>query len=168
MNLNLEIDLKVFLLTLAIVCVVLMLVVLVCGKENQRRILGFFVEYREPEQPAKQPKKSASSKAQKRARKEKAVQPYVETAILHQKIDERRRVVDTNGHSTLFNEYFELVFETKDGAKIHLVTTRAPFKEVPFNREGTLTYSNGKLITFEYSGRLISDDCSPLMSLKEL
>ena len=73
------------------------------------------------------------------------------TAILTHKIDERKRVVDSNGHSTLYNEYFELVFETKHGETLRLVAPRVAFKETPFNQDGTLTYDGDRFISFRYA-----------------
>ena len=73
------------------------------------------------------PKQSVSKQGTKRSPN----QIYNEMAILTHKIDERRRVVDSNGHSTLYDEYFELVFETRRGETIRLVASRAAFKEVP-------------------------------------
>ncbi len=88
-------------------------------------------------------------------------QAYTEMAILVNKIDERRRVVDSNGHSTLYDEYFELVFETRRGETLHLVTSRAAFKETPFNQDGALTYKRGRLIRFKYAGGIVTDEITP-------
>ncbi len=73
------------------------------------------------------------------------------TAILTHKIDERKRVVDSNGHSTISNEYFEMVFETKHGEILRLVAPRVAYKETPFNQDGTLTYLGDQFISFRYA-----------------
>lgn len=88
-------------------------------------------------------------------------QAYTEMAILTHKIDERRRVVDSNGHSTLFDEYFELVFETRRGETLRLVTNRAAFKETPFNQDGAVTYKHGRLLRFKYAGGIVSGEAAP-------
>ena len=78
-------------------------------------------------------------------------QEYTVTAILTHKIDERKRVVDSNGHSKLYNEYFEMVFETEHGETLRLVAPRVAFKETPFNQDGTLTYAGDQFISFRYA-----------------
>lgn len=88
-------------------------------------------------------------------------QAYTEIAILTHKIDERRRIVDSNGHSTLFNEYFELVFETRRGETLHLITNRAAFKETPFNQDGALTYKHGRLLRFKYAHGIVNGEAAP-------
>lgn len=88
-------------------------------------------------------------------------QAYTEMAILTHKIDERRRVVDSSGHSTLFDEYFELVFETRRGETLRLVTNRAAFKETPFNQDGAVTYRHGRLLRFKYAGGIVSGEAAP-------
>ena len=75
--------------------------------------------------------------------------------------DERRRVVDSLGHSTLSDEYFELVFETRRGETLRLVTSRAAFKEIPFNEDGALTYKRNRLIRFKYSGGTVENETLP-------
>lgn len=103
------------------------------------------------------PKQSVSKQGTKRSPN----QIYNEMAILTHKIDERRRVVDSNGHSTLFDEYFELVFDTRRGETIRLVASRAAFKEIPFNQDGALTYKRGRFIRFKYQGGTVSDELPP-------
>ena len=174
-----------FFIILLIVCVLLLLVFAFSGKQNRAKVIGFFVEDADmpPSKPylsfqnlrqgirpdgkaAQKPgRKGAAGKNGKSASRtvrRNPKQAYTEMALLQQKIDERRRVVDSSGHSTLYDEYFELVFETKKGETLHLVTSRAAFKEVPFNQEGALTHKKGVLIKFKYAGGLISDEYSPI------
>jgi hypothetical protein len=73
------------------------------------------------------------------------------TAILTHKIDERKRVIDSNGHSTTYDEYYEMVFETKDGTSLRLVAPKVAHKETPFNQDGILTYAGDQFISFRYS-----------------
>ncbi len=153
---------KNFFIVLAAVCVILLLVALLGGKKTRRKMLGFFVEEREktPLRPAASSKKGRPrpAKVKKGGARRNPNQAYTEMAILQQKIDERRRIVDSTGHSTIYDEYFELVFETRRGETIHLVTSRPTFKEVPFNQEGALTHKKGMLIKFKYHGGLITDE----------
>lgn len=148
---------KNFLIVLAAVCVILLLVALFGGKKTRRRLLGFFVEEVE-ETPLRSAKKRPPVKNKKNGARRNSNQAYTEMAILCQKIDERRRVVDNMGHSTIYDEYFELVFETRRGETIHLVASRPTFKEVPFHQEGALTHKKGMFIKFKYHGGLITDE----------
>ncbi|MCR5717814.1 MAG: hypothetical protein K6F80_02110 [Oscillospiraceae bacterium] len=77
--------------------------------------------------------------------------PHTVIAILTHKIDERKRVVDSTGHATLSNEFFELVFETREGQSLRLIAPRAAFKETPFNQDGYLTYQGDRFVRFRYS-----------------
>lgn len=149
-----------FVICLGIIGGILLLVVIFGGKNKLwKKILHFFVEVEEENaEPASAKQKPAKS------RHGKDTQPHIEMAVLMEKIDERRRVVDSMGHSTLSNEYFELVFQTRKGEILHLETTRASFKEIPFNQQGSLTYKAGKLVKFKYSGGLISDEYTPAAS----
>ena len=155
---------KNFLIVLAAVCVILLLLLLFGGKKTRRRILGFFVEEVEetPFRPDPVVKKGRSVKNKKSGTRRNPNQAYTEMAILQQKIDERRRIVDSTGHSTIYDEYFELVFETRKGETIRLVTSRPTFKEVPFNQEGALTHKKGMLIKFKYHDGLITDEQIPV------
>lgn len=169
----------IFLITFLIVCIILLTAFLLCSKRSKKRVIGFFLE--DASQPPGKPyisfkgfgqgeksrpaPRNASGKAKSSSGKTARRNPnqsYTEMALLQQKIDERRRVVDSSGHSTLYDEYFELVFETRKGELLHLVTSRAAFKEVPFNQEGALTHKKGVLIKFKYAGGLISDEYSPI------
>ncbi len=156
-----------FLIILAAIVVILLLVVIFGGKkQNWRRIFYYFIEEVDetedgrPARPRKTQRQKPASKQQSGNRRNPN-QPYTEMAILMQKIDERRRVVDSSGHSTLYDEYFELVFETRKGETLHLTASRAAFKEVPFNQQGSLTHRRGKLVKFKYVGGLITDETMP-------
>lgn len=171
----------VFVITFLIVCIILLTAFLLSSKQNKRRVIGFFLEdaskppgkpyisFKSSGQAEKIPAKTRpahkNAKGKPSAAKSNRRNPnqsYTEMALLQQKIDERRRVVDSSGHSTLYDEYFELVFETRKGEMLRLVTSRAAFKEVPFNQEGALTHKNGVLVKFKYAGGLISDEYSPI------
>ena len=122
-----------------------------------RGLFGFFVEELDEERVPVHPvrlslKQTESEQPVSRPRRgHPPVQEHTVTAILTHKIDERRRVVDSNGHSTLSNEYFELVFETKQGETLRLVAPRVAFKEIPFNQDGTLTYLDDRFVSFHYA-----------------
>lgn len=173
-----------FLIVTAAIIVILLLLVLLGGKRQKwRKIVNFFVEELDengvPTDPVHLPnpfsgdrKKGQTHSRPHTQQKVPAAptgtpirrnphQAYTEMAILMQKIDDRRRVVDSSGHSTLYDEYFELVFENRKGGTIRLEASRAAFKEVPFNQEGALTYKHGMFIKFKYNGGLISDEYSP-------
>ena len=166
---------KEFLIVFAAIVVILLLIVMIGGnKPFFRKIFRFFVEEVDEDNPpppiptpADYLARLRNTRAPERPRRRhndprrSAGQTYTEMAMLMQKIDERRRVVDSNGHSTLYDEYFELVFETRRGEMIHLKASRAAFKEIPFNQSGSLTFRNGTLIKFKCIGGLISDEYSP-------
>ncbi len=159
-----------FLIILAAVVVILLLVAIFGGRRfNLRKILYFFIEEVD-ETDGGAPRRSrntGNARAPRRAEnssggnRRNPNQIHNEMAILMQKIDERRRVVDSSGHSTLYDEYFELVFQTRKGETLHLTASRAAFKEIPFNQQGALTYKRGAFVKFKYIGGLISDEDTP-------
>lgn len=157
-----------FLMILAAVAVILLLIVLFGGNRKLlRQIKHYFVQgsgdsdvpYARPT-PAQHKKNLQKQRRQSSAHRNPS-QVYTEMATLMQKIDERRRVVDSSGHSTLYDEYFELVFETRKGETVRLTASRAAFKEIPFNKTGSLTYKRGALIKFKYTGGLVTDEYVP-------
>ena len=166
---------KEFLIVFAAIVVILLLIVIIGGNRPFfRRVFRFFVEEIDEDNPpppiptpADYLAKLRHTEAPPRPRrrhsdpKRNPGQTYTEMAILMQKIDERRRVVDSTGHSKLYDEYFELVFETRRGEMIHLKASRAAFKEIPFNQQGSLSFRNGTLIKFKYIGGVITDEYSP-------
>lgn len=81
----------------------------------------------------------------------------VEPAILVQKVDERRRTMDPSGNLKLYNEYYELIFKTRKGDIIHLITSKDAYLAVPFHQTGDLQYKGERLISFRYSGGEIID-----------
>ena len=129
------------------------------------------VEEKKPH-PGKMPRAGGSKgatrypapRSTKQGTKRNPNQIYTEIAILTHKIDERRRVVDSSGHSTLYDEYFELVFETRRGETLRMVATRATFKEIPFNQEGALTYKRNRILKFKYNGGTVVDEMSSALS----
>ncbi len=80
------------------------------------------------------------------------------TAVLIQKIDDRRRVIDEYHHSSIHDEHFELVFQMKNGEIIRLDCSKASYREMPFHQTGTITYQGGRLIKFKSSQNIISDE----------
>lgn len=158
-----------FFIILGVIVGVLLLIVIFGGKKyNWRKILYFFIEETDENGESLAPRSRPRAERPKASSKQAGVnrrnpnQPYTEMAILMQKIDERRRVVDSSGHSTLYDEYFELVFETRKGETLHLTASRAAFKEVPFNQQGSLTHKRGQLVKFKYVGGLVSDEYVPV------
>ena len=154
-----------FFIILGVIIGLLLLIVVFGGKKQLwRKVLNFFVEETDGEEgarPARSTERLRAGARQSGSRRNNN-QPYTEMAILMQKIDERRRVVDSSGHSTLYDEYFELVFQTRKGETLHLTASRAAFKEIPFNQQGSLTHKRGTLVKFKYAGGLVSDEVSPM------
>ncbi len=149
-----------FLVILVAACVVLLLIVIFGGKKlSLRKLLYFFIEEVDAPPGTHIPTKPSQRMAARQAQTRKnANLPYTEMATLVQKIDERRRVVDSSGHSTLYDEYFELVFLTRKNERLHVTASRAAFKEIPFNQQGSLTHKKGRLVKFKTMGRVISDE----------
>ena len=143
---------------------IFMLLLLELTGGTLRGLVGFFVEeldenrvpvhpvrlsFRRPAaQKPDPPEEEPPSEHVRHTRREPAQeQKHTVSAIL----DERKRVVDSNGHSTLYNEYFEMVFETESGETLRLVAPRIAFKETPFNQDGKLTYAGDQFISFRYA-----------------
>ena len=83
-----------------------------------------------------------------------------EMVTLVQKVDERRRTLDPSGTSKLYNEYYELIFRTRKGEILHIVTTKVVYREIPFNQEGSLTFKCEQFIKFKFLGGEITEASS--------
>ncbi len=81
-------------------------------------------------------------------------------AVLVQKVDERRRTTDPSGTMKLYNEYYELIFKTRKGDIIHIVTSKQAYLETPFHQQGQLTYQGDQLIRFQYPGGEVTEAAS--------
>lgn len=79
-------------------------------------------------------------------------QPHSVMATLVQKVDERRRTIDPGGTAKLYNEYYELIFRTRDNYILHLVTSKRVYMEIPFSQLGKLTFQGDGLVQFQYPG----------------
>ena len=157
-----------FLIALGTFLIFLLLLLRLTGG-TLRGLFGYFVEKLDdnqvPVHPVKltfyreKPQKKQNPSAPQSERREKVPKhaerdpdkPHTVLAILTHKIDERKRVVDSTGHATMYNEFFELVFETRDGESLRLTAPRVAFKETPFNQDGYLTYQGDQFIGFRYS-----------------
>lgn len=73
-------------------------------------------------------------------------------AVVVQKVDERRRTIEPNGTIKLYNEYYELIFKTRKGEILHIVTSKRAYMEMPFHQQGQLTFQGDQLIRFQYPG----------------
>ena len=62
--------------------------------------------------------------------------PRTVIAVLVQKVDERRRTMDPSGTMKLYNEYYELIFKTRKGDVLHIVTSKKAYIETPFHQQG--------------------------------
>lgn len=76
--------------------------------------------------------------------------PRTVIAVLVQKVDERRRTMDPSGTLKLYNEYYELIFKTRKGDVLHIVTSKKAYIETPFHQQGQLTFQGDRLIRFQY------------------
>lgn len=84
--------------------------------------------------------------------------PRTVIAVLVQKVDERRRTMDPSGTMKLYNEYYELIFKTRKGDVLHIVTSKKAYLSMPFHQQGQLTFQGDQLIRFQYSGGEITED----------
>ena len=148
-----------FLFILVVVALFLGVAVIFGGmNEDVRNSFRFFYEELPDKRFRPNPKTKDGKKARENARKQRirsvvrfqSDKPVTETVVLVQKIDERRRVVNHAGRTFIYDPYFELVFETKEGDSIRLVTSRAVFKEIPFKQRGALTYQGTDFIRFRF------------------
>ena len=78
--------------------------------------------------------------------------------MLVQKVDERRRTMDPSGTMKLYNEYYELIFKTRKGDVLHIVTSKKAYIETPFHQQGQLTFQGDRLIRFQYPGGEVNED----------
>lgn len=83
---------------------------------------------------------------------------YTTTGMLLQKIDERRRVMDEYHHTSVHDEYFELVFQLKNGEMLRLSCSKSAYRTMPFRKTGELTYRSGRLMQFKTTEQVISDE----------
>ncbi len=83
-------------------------------------------------------------------------------AVLVQKVDERRRTMDPTGTMKLYNEYYELIFKTRKGDILHIVTSKKAYLDTPFHQQGQLTFQGDQLIRFQYTGGEVVEDQSAL------
>ena len=81
-----------------------------------------------------------------------------EQAVLVQKVDERRRTIDPSGTLKLYNEYYELIFKTRKGDILHLVTSKQAYVHMPFHQQGTLTFQGERLIRFQYADGEVTEN----------
>lgn len=84
--------------------------------------------------------------------------PRTVIAVLVQKVDERRRTMDPGGTMKLYNEYYELIFKTRKGDILHIVTSKQAYIETPFHQQGQLTFQGDRLIRFQYPGGEVNED----------
>jgi hypothetical protein len=89
--------------------------------------------------------------------KKKSRGTRTELVMLVQKIDERKRISDARGHYKLFNEYYELIFRTKSGEPIHIITNKEIFRQVPFNQQGYLSFRRDEFVKFRSKSGTIED-----------
>lgn len=156
-----------FLIVLAAIAVILILVVLLGSKNSKfRRVMAKHMAGNEPN-PARRFTEfnreyyvTGEKVMRKPTRTNGAARS--EVAVLVQKVDERRRTVDANGTAKLYNEYYELIFKTRKGEILHIVTTKAVYLKMPFHQQGTLQYNGEQFIRFQCpNGEVIAEKPTP-------
>ena len=85
--------------------------------------------------------------------------------VLVQKVDERRRTMDPSGTLKLYNEYYELIFKTRKGDVLHIVTSKKAYIETPFHQQGQLTFQGDRLIRFQYPEGEVTEDEAAFTSM---
>ncbi|MCD7959276.1 MAG: DUF2500 domain-containing protein [Ruminococcus sp.] len=146
-----------FLIIVVAVAIVLLLVVMLGSRQSAFRhkitaLLG--------ENPAEKKRQATEFNRQYYITGERSMRkpsrgknpPQTVIAVLVQKVDERRRTVDPGGTMKLYNEYYELIFKTRKGEILHIVTSKRTYVETPFHQQGQLTFQGDQLIRFQYSG----------------
>lgn len=83
-------------------------------------------------------------------------------AVLVQKVDERRRTTDPSGTMKLYNEYYELIFKTRKGDILHIVTSKQAYLDTPFHQQGQLSYQGDQMIRFQYHGGEVIEDAAAI------
>lgn len=86
-------------------------------------------------------------------------------AVLVQKVDERRRTTDPSGTMKLYNEYYELIFKTRKGDILHIVTSKQAYLDTPFHQQGQLSYQGDQMIRFQYHGGEVIEDAAAIHSV---
>lgn len=133
---------------LALAVIVILVLILGSKKSRFRKFMSFLIED-ESSAPTHQRYLNNMHRGTKT--------PRTELVILVQKIDERRRVTDSREHFRLFNEYYELVFRTRKGEAIHIITSKSIYRDVPFNQQGSLTFLRDEFIKFRTSSQVIEN-----------
>ena len=165
-------QLRNLLILLAGIAVILLLVIILFGNKSPlMRFLSFFLE--EDDSPA--PKgRNSRTKAQRRtpshspnaqqsdgsddAAQKKSNEPVVEMATLIQRSDDRLRVIENSGKIRMIDEYYELMFLTRKGAKIKVECSPDIYEKIPFDEQGSLTYKKGTFVKFKlYSETYYND-----------
>ena len=63
-----------------------------------------------------------------------------------------------SGTLKLYNEYYELIFKTRKGDILHLVTSKQAYVNMPFHQQGTLTFQGERLIRFQYADGEVTEN----------
>jgi hypothetical protein len=82
---------------------------------------------------------------------------HTETAVLIQKIDQRKRIMNEYHYTKITDSSYQLMFRLENGETLLLHCSKSAHRDVPFQKTGSLTYSNHKLIRFKTDTQVISD-----------
>jgi len=159
----------VFVIVLAIIVLVIFL--LASGKSKLREKISLFLADSEERRAAsrqamaggkKQTKTSVPPKStpvkpmsdgekyyEKGGNKKPSSQLKIEMVKLIRKSDDRLRVIEANGQSRLFDEFYQLVFKNRRGEIIKVECSKKAYNELPFNLEGSLSYQKNRFVKFK-------------------
>lgn len=147
-----------FLIVVVAVAIVLLLVVMLGSRQSPFRHVISRLLVQNPNAPSKRQSLEfnreyyvTGERSMRRPNRGSAPSRSV-IAVLVQKVDERRRTTDPSGAMKLYNEYYELIFKTRKGDIIHIVTSKQAYLDTPFHQQGQLTYQGDQLIRFQYPG----------------
>lgn len=129
-------------LVIILALAVILIIVLILGSKNSR--FRKFMSWMLTDDTSDNPHPAYLNNMKKNAK-----YPRTELVMLVQKIDERKRIVDARGHSKQFNEYYELVFRTRKGEPIHIITDKNIYKQIPFNQQGSLSFLRDEFVRFK-------------------
>lgn len=65
--------------------------------------------------------------------------------------------MDEYHHTKITDVHFELVFQLENGEQLLLQCSKTAHMDMPFRKNGVLTYCDGRLIRFKTSEKVISE-----------
>ena len=153
-----------FLIIMVAVAVVLLLVVMLGSRQSPFRQKLSRLLVQNPNTADKREYYITGERAMRKPNRGKNP-PRTVIAVLVQKVDERRRTMDPSGTLKLYNEYYELIFKTRKGDVLHIVTSKKAYIETPFHQQGQLTFQGDRLIRFQYPEGEVTEDEAAFTSM---